>query len=607
MKSTTLPTRSEVARELTWNLESVYASNADWEADFAKVTAMIPELAAFQGKLCDSDESLLSALSLRDKIGQIMGKLYVYANMRMHEDTMVATYQALAGRAGTLHVSLAAATSFMTPELLAVEPARLAGFTKNNTALGVYQHEFDDLNRLRAHVLSTEMEQLLAEAAEVGQIPERVFEMLNNADLKLPIIKDENGQDVQLSHGNYASRFLESHNREVRKAAFEGMHSTYNALRNTLASNYGGQVKSNIFFARARKYGSSLESALGPANIPVSVYDNLVTTVSANLPKLHRYLNLRKDLLELPDLRICDLYVPMVKEVDYKISHDDARAKCLEALSPLGQEYIESLKRGFESRWVDVVENKGKRSGAYSWGSFGTYPFMLLNWQESMDSMFTLIHEAGHSMHSFFTRKSQPYCYGNYTLFVAEVASICNEMLLTDYLMKHTDNRALKMYIINHALDGFRGTLFRQTLFAEFERDAHAAAEAGESLTPELLCGIYKKLNEKYYGAVVTLDDLIEIEWARIPHFYSSFYVYQYATGIAAAVALSQQIIKEGQPAVDRYLRFLSGGSSRDSLDLLKDAGVDLSSPAPIQQALDVFENYIAEFEKLAATQSVGT
>lgn len=605
MNSQTIPMRSELATADTWDLASIYASNADWEKDFAKVTAMIPKLAAFKGTLCKTGKNLLDALTLRDKIGQIMGKLYVYANMRMHEDTTVAEYQALAARASTLQVSISAASSFMTPELLATPSSRVQNFMKRSKELRVYKHEFEDLDRQRPHVLSSEMEALLAEAGEIGQVPGNVFEMLNNADLKLPKIKDEQGREVQLSHGNYASRFLESQDRDVRLAAFNGMHGAYNGLRNTLASNYAGQVKSNIFFAKARKYGSSLEAALGPGNIPSSVYDNLVGTVDKNLPKLHRYLELRKRLLGLQDLRIADLYVPMVKEVDYNISHAEARQKCLEALAPLGPDYVNALRKGFDSRWVDVHENTGKRSGAYSWGSYGTHPFMLLNWQDKMDSMFTLIHEAGHSMHSFLSRKTQPYCYSSYTLFVAEVASICNEMLLTDYLLKNTDDRNLKMYILNHALDGFRGTLFRQTLFAEFEREAHARAEAGEALTPELLCKIYKDLNQKYYGAVVTLDDLIEIEWARIPHFYSSFYVYQYATGISAAVALSKQILAEGKPAVDRYLRFLSGGSSEDSLDLLKGAGVDLSNPDPIQAALDVFEGYLAEFEKLAAQQPV--
>lgn len=602
--TSTIPQRSELSREDTWALETVYASDAAWEAEFKKVGKMIPKLLAYKGKLCKSGKNLQEALFLRDQIAEILGRLYVYANMRLHENTTEASYQALASRAATLNVSFSSACSFMTPELLAMPDSKLSGFMRRNKELRVYQHEFDDLHRQRPHVLSSEMEQVLAQAQELAQGPERVFEMLNNADLKLPLVKDENGRDVQLSHGNYAARFLESRDRGVRQAAFAGMHGTYKQLQNTLAANYAGQVKSNIFFAQARKYGSSLEAALAPANIPVAVYENLVSTVETNLPRLHRYLALRKKMLGVDDLRISDLYVPMVKELDYKVDYSQARQECLAALAPLGSTYVGSLQKGFKQRWVDVHENQGKRSGAYSWGAYGTAPFMLLNWQDSMDSMFTLIHEAGHSMHSYLTRKNQPYCYGNYTLFVAEVASICNEMLLTDYLLKNTDDRSLKMYIINHALDGFRGTLFRQTLFAEFEKEAHARAEAGEALTPELLCSIYKGLNQKYYGAVVKLDDLIDIEWARIPHFYSSFYVYQYATGISAAVALSRQILAEGEPAVKRYLRFLSSGSSKYSLELLHDAGVDLFSPKPIQQALDLFEDYIAEFEQLAGQSS---
>ncbi|MBX9687312.1 MAG: oligoendopeptidase F, partial [Candidatus Obscuribacterales bacterium] len=556
MSKHTLPKRSDVARNDTWDLESVYPNLSAWEADFAKVTALLPKMAEFKGEFTKSGDKLLSALKLRDEIGRTFGKLSAFANMRLHEDTTVAAHQSLTGRVGTLGVQLSSTMSFMTPELLALPSATLAEFVAGTSGLSLYQKEFDDLERDRPHTLSTEMEQLLAQAGEMAQVPDGTFEMLNNADLKLPKVKDESGRLVQLSQGNYGARFLESRKAGVRKAAFDAMFGTYNGLRNTFASLYSGQVKANMFYAKARKHRSSLEAALSGNRIPTSVYDNLLNTVDANLPKLHRYLRLRKKLLRMKNLRICDLYVPMVAGVDYEIGFEEAKEKCLAALAPLGPEYVSALRKGFEARWVDVRENQGKRSGAYSWGSYDTAPFMLLNWQDSMDSMFTLIHESGHSMHSFYTRKNQPYCYGNYTIFVAEVASICNEMLLTHYLLENTTDKALRMYIINHALDGFRATLFRQTLFAEFEKQAHAHAEAGEALTPELLCSIYKKLNEKYYGDVVKLDDLIEIEWARIPHFYSSFYVYQYATGLSAAVALSQQIIKEGKPAVERYLRF---------------------------------------------------
>lgn len=606
MNDQTLPKRADLPVAMTWNLESVYKTNNDWEADFSKVTKMLPKLAAFKGKLTKTGKNLLDALKLRDEIGSLVGKLYCYANMRFHQDTTDAIYQALADRADKLSTDVSAASSFITPELLATPSKRLTGLLARSKELRVYEHEFDELDRQRPHVRSAEIEAILAQAAELASGPDKVFQMINDADLKLPKIKDTaTGKEIQLTHGNYASFFLEHSDREMRRAGFEGLHRTFSEMRNTMAANYAAQVKTNVFFAKQRNYGSAREAALGPVNIPTSVYDNLLATVDKNLPKLHRYLELRKKLLGLADLKPYDLYVPMVEGVDYKVSYEDAVDKCLESLAPLGDKYVAALRKGFADRWADVMENEGKHSGAYSWGSYNTHPFMLLNWQPTMDSMFTLIHESGHSMHSYLTRKSQPYCYGSYTLFVAEVASICNEMLLAHYLLKTTQDRSLRMYIINHVLETFRTTLFRQCLFAAFEKEAHEKAEAGEALTPDLLCQIYRDLNQKYYGAVVDVDGLLEVEWSRIPHFYNSFYVYQYATGMSAAVALSSQILTEGAPAVKRYLDFLSSGSSKYSLDLLQGAGVDMSSPEPVQKALDVFEQYIGEFEKLSAAAPV--
>ena len=595
----TLPKRGDVHKDHTWNLESIYTTDAEWEADFARIVAMLPEARAYEGRLGDSGSVLLEALTRRDNAYEIWGRLFVYANMRMHEDSTNSTYQGLADRATTLANDLNTATAYMTPEILALPQERIDAFLAETPDLQLYRHALDEINRQRAHVLSSEMEALLAQAAELGNAPEHVFEMLNNADLKLPIVADESGQQVRLTQGNYVAKFLESHDRNVRRAAFEAMMGTYRSFRNTLAATYSAQVKRDIFFARARNYQTSLEAALDPNNIPTSVYDNLVAAVDQNLPKLHRYLSLRKRLLGLDDIHMYDLYVPMVREVDYKVAFDEAKERVAKALAPLGATYVEPLTQGFASRWIDVYENEGKRSGAYSWGSYGTQPFVLLNYQESMDSMFTLAHEMGHSMHSYFTWETQPFPYSSYTLFVAEVASTLNEALLTHYLLQETTDRALRMYIINHALETFRTTLYRQTLFAEFEREAHARAEAGEALTPELLSSIFKGLNDKYYGAAVTVDDLIENEWARIPHFYSSFYVYQYATGISASAALARQIIDEGNPAVERYSRFLSSGSSDYSINLLRDAGVDLSTPQPIQQALDTFAGYLDQLEAL--------
>jgi oligoendopeptidase F len=595
----TRPKRSEVKIEDTWALETIYPTNEAWEADFQRVSAMQPGLAEHQGHMGDSARSLLEALKRRDEGGEILGRLFVYAYMRLHQDSTDNTYQAMADRVTTLANDINTATAYQTPEILAIPQERLDAFLREEPGLQVYRHMLDEITRERPHILSAEMEALLAQAAEVGNAPERVYEMFSTADLKLPSVRDAEGNDVQLTQGNFVSHFLEGRDRDVRRNAFEAMFGAYQSYRNTMAALLGAQVKRNIFFARARKYDSSLHAALDPSNIPVSVYDNLIATVNNNLPVLHRYLRLRKKLLGLDDLHMYDLYVPMVPEVEYKVSYAEAQQQVAQALAPLGEAYVAVVQQGLSSRWVDVYENEGKRSGAYSWGSFGTNPFMLLNYQNTMDSMFTLAHEMGHSMHSYFTWQTQPYPYSSYTLFVAEVASTLNEALLTHSLLQTTTDKALRMYIINHALETFRTTLYRQTLFAEFERDMHAQAEAGEALTPEALNGIFKRINDTYYGPVVNVDELIANEWARIPHFYSSFYVYQYATGISASSALAHQILTEGQPAVDRYLRFLRSGSSDYSINLLRDAGVDLSSPAPIQEALDTFGRYLDDLEAL--------
>ncbi|HEX8996694.1 MAG TPA: oligoendopeptidase F [Ktedonobacterales bacterium] len=594
-----LPKRSEIPTELTWNLSAIYPTDAAWEAEFARVVALMPDVAAFAGKLGESAQTLLEAFTLRDSAGEALGKLFVYAHMRLHEDSANSTYQALADRVTTLANDFNSATAYMTPEILAIPQERLDGFLASEPGLALYRHQLDEITRERAHVLTAEMESLLAQAAEIGSAPERIFEMLNNADMKLPLVHDEHGELTQLTQGNYGARFLENQNREVRREAFEAMLGTYNKYRNTFAATLSSQVKRDIFFARAHKYNTSLEAALDPLNIPVSVYDNLIATVDANLPLLHRYLRIRKRTMQLDTLHMYDLYVPLAREVEYSVSFQQAQERVAAALAPLGQDYIEPLTQGFRSRWIDALENEGKRPGAYSWGSFGTQPYVLLNYQESMDSMFTLAHEMGHSMHSYFTWRTQPYPYSSYTLFVAEVASTLNEALLTSYLLQRAEDPALKLYVINHALETYRTTLYRQTLFAEFERDAHTRAEAGEALTPELLSAVYKGLNDKYYGPEVEVDNLIEIEWARIPHFFSSFYVYQYATGISASAALASQILSEGAPAVQRYKRFLSAGSSDYSINLLRDAGVDLSTPQPVQAALDTFGHYLDELEAL--------
>lgn len=594
-----LPKRSEIPTEMTWNLSAIYATDALWEAEFTRVSGLLPGIAAFAGRLGASAQDLLDALTTRDQAGEALSKLYVYAHMRQNEDSANSFYQALSDRVSTLANEFSATTAFFTPEILAIPQERLDSFLQSEPGLALYRHQLDEITRVRPHILTAEMESLLAQAAEIGSAAERVFDMLNNADIKLPLVHNEDGAETQLTKGNYLPSFLENQNRDVRREAFEAMQLTYAAYSNTFAATLGAQVKRDIFFARAHKYSASLEAALDPNNIPVSVYNNLISTVDANLPVLHRYLRTRKRVMGLDTLHMYDLYVPLAKEVEYKVSYEQSQARVAAALAPLGEDYTNPLKQGFGSRWIDVLESQGKRSGAYSWGTFGTQPYVLLNYQESMDSMFTLAHEMGHSMHSYFTWGAQPYPYASYTLFVAEVASTLNEALLTHYLLQQAEDSALRLYIISHALETYRTTLYRQTLFAEFEREIHARAEGGESLTPELLSSIFKGLNDKYYGPEVEVDDLIAIEWARIPHFYSSFYVYQYATGISASAALASQILSEGEPAVRRYKRFLSSGSSDYSINLLRDAGVDLSTPAPVQSAIDTFGHYLDELEKL--------
>ncbi len=598
----TVPPRSEIPVEMTWDLESIFATDSLWEENFTFVSQQIPKLRDLQGSLMQSAQGLNQALRLRDQAAEVLGRLLVYATMRFHEDTRRVEYQALSDRAMSLAAEFNQATAFFVPEILSIPPERLEKYFTEEPALALYRHQIDEITRMRPHVRSAEVEQTLAGFTELAQGPDRTFEIFENADLPpfMPVITDEAGNEVQLTTGNY-NLFMRSENRAVRQAAFDGLHGTFQKFQNTLATNFSNQVKKNLIYARERRYDSALAAALDENNIPTSVYTNLISTVNANLPALHRYLALRQKILKLDGgQHIYDLYAPLVAEAKVEIPFDEARAKVVQALGPLGAEYTAELDKGMRSRWIDVYENQGKRSGAYSWGSYGTHPFVLLNYQGQLDDMFTLAHEMGHSMHSFFTRASQPFPYADYTIFLAEIASTLNEALLTHYLLQTTEDKTVRAYVINHYLDGFRATLFRQTMFADFELQAHQRAEAGESLTPELLCSIYKTLNERYYGdGGVVVDDLVAWEWSRIPHFYSSFYVYQYATGIAASSALARQIVSEGQSAVDRYLRLLRSGSSNYSIDLLREAGVDMTTPAPVEAAIAEFDRYVGEMESL--------
>ncbi|WP_349410273.1 oligoendopeptidase F [Pseudalkalibacillus sp. SCS-8] len=593
-----LPKREEIPVKDTWDLEAIFETDEVWEAEFKKIKELIPQIDQYQGKLGESADVLYEALQLQNEITMRLGKLYTYAHMRYDQDTTNSFYQGLNDRASSLATETSSHLSFIVPEILSLEESIIRSFVEEKEELKLYEHMLDEINRSRPHVLSQKEEALLAGVSEVTNSSSNTFGMLNNADMKFPTIKDENGEEVEITHGRYI-RFLESDNQEVRKNAFEAMYGTYDKFKNTFASTLSGTVKKDNFNARVRKYDSARQAALDSNNIPEQVYDNLVKTVNDNLHLLHRYVRLRKKALELDELHMYDLYTPIVKDAKMEIPYDEAKELVLKSLAPMGEGYVDIVREGYEKRWIDVQENVGKRSGAYSSGAYGTMPYILMNWQDNVNNLFTLTHEIGHSVHSYYTRETQPYPYANYSIFVAEVASTCNEALLNDYLLKNTEDKKKKLYLLNHHLEGFRGTVFRQTMFAEFEQLIHERAAEGEALTPELLTKLYYELNEKYFGEDIIIDEEIGLEWARIPHFYYNYYVYQYATGFSAAASLSKQILEEGEPAVERYLEFLKAGSSDYPIEVLKKAGVDMTSSKPIEDALSVFEEVLDEMEKL--------
>ena len=595
----TITERKDTDPRYHWKIEDYFKTDADWEAAYTALEAAIPEITAFSGKLADSADTLLACLQKNEALSLRLDHLYTYASMRLHEDSANAFYQGLASRAELLLIRYSAAVSFLTPELLAIPEEKLTAFRQEKAAdLAVYDHFFHSLLRQKAHTLSPTEEHLLAKTAELGGAPQQIFTMLNDADIRFPSIHTTDGEELELTKGRYIT-FLESPDRTIRQQAFQNLYSVYMAQKNTLAATYAASVKSDVFFAEARSYGSAMEMALADDNIPLSVYDTLIDTVHQNLPLLHRYVSLRKRELGVDELHMYDLYVPLVPDADIKIPYAEAKKTVTEALAVMGEAYGNALTHGMESGWIDVYENKGKRGGAYSWGSYGVHPFVLLNHNDTINSMFTLAHEMGHALHSYFTWEKQPYLYADHKIFVAEVASTCNEALLMQHLLKTTTDRTMRKYLINYFLEQFRGTLFRQTMFAEFEKITHSMAEKGEPLTWEGMNQIYHDLNVAYFGDDLVIDPEIDIEWARIPHFYNAFYVYQYATGYSAAIALSEKILKEGKPAIDAYLDFLSKGSSEYSIDLLKGAGVDLSTAAPIENAMQLFKELLDEFETL--------
>lgn len=588
--------RADVPAENTWKLEDLFPDLKAWDQEYEEVRQLAKKAAQFQGKL-HSAEAIGNCFKLEDELSLKAERVYVYAHLHHDEDTAEPTYQGLSQKAKKLGVEVSESLSFVTPEILALPDQQLDAFI-DDPKLADYRFTLQEMKREKAHVLGKTEEAILAQVGNLAQAPQTIFGMLNNADLKFPKIKDENGKEVELTHGSYI-QFLESPYREVRERAFKAVYDTYAKNKNTIASTLSANVNKNIFYSRVRKYPSVLEMSLYGDNIPKEVYTNLIDTIHESLPLLHRYIKLRKKLLGVDELHMYDLFAPLVDEYKMDIAYEDAKKQTKEGLKPLGKDYLASLQKGYDERWIDVYENENKRTGAYSWGAYGTHPYVLLNHKNNLNSMFTLAHEMGHALHSYYSDNALKYRDAQYTIFLAEVASTTNEALLMDYLLNKSTDPKEKMYLLTYYADQFRTTVFRQTMFAEFEKIVHERAEQGESLTPQLLSEIYYDLNVKYHGPGMKVDKDIEMEWARIPHFYNSFYVYKYATGFSAATSFSKQILEEGQPAVDRYLGFLKSGGSDYSINILKKAGVDMSSPQPIREAMSVFEEVITEMEKL--------
>lgn len=592
------PRREEVDVRDCWRMEDLYSSDQAWEEDVRILQEELKGFAGYQGRMGASAGILLDALRAQDELSLRMERLYVYASQRSHQDMGNAFYQDMADRAQILMVQVGDGTSFVEPELLEIPGEDWQRFLEEEPGLALYRRYMEEKQRKKAHILSKEMEGVLARASEMGQSSQNIFMMFNNADLRFGMIRGEDGTEQELTQGRYV-QFLESRDRRVRREAFERLYAAYDSFRHTLAATFSANVKQELFFARMRAYGSAREAALDQAAIPVSVYDRLIETVRSHLPDMYRYVRLRRERLGLEELHMYDLYVPLVERPGREYTFDQAKEIVKEGLAPLGEEYIRLLDEGFSGGWIDVYENQGKRSGAYSWGAYGTHPYVLLNYNGSLDHVFTLAHEMGHALHSYYSDKAQPYVYAGYKIFVAEVASTCNEALLIHHLLEKAEDENEKAYLINHFLDQFKGTLFRQTMFAEFERTVHEKVQEGEVLTAENLCQIYYGLNEEYYGPDMAIDRAIEMEWARIPHFYNAFYVYQYATGFSAAIAISSKILAGEPGIVEKYKRFLSGGSSMDCIDLLKICGVDMTSEEPVENALRVFGEYLAKLEKI--------
>lgn len=597
MSEERIPERSEQNPEYTWAIEDIYADDSLWRADLEKLKAMPERLIAFKGKLSESGNTLLEFLTLSDEISVLCDSLGNYAQRKCDEDTANSVYQAMTGQLTNVYVEINSVLSFGTPELVSVSDVRMEELYTEAPGLELYRTHLDRIRKQRHHILSDAEEKILALSGEMAQSPENIYSMFSDADLKFPDATDKDGVKHQVTHGSYIP-LVQSKDRTLRKSAFESMYHTYDNFKNTCAATLSAQVKALNFYAKARKYNSTLEAALSDTDVPTEVYYNLINAVHENMHYMYDYVKLRKKIMGLEELHMYDLYTPVVPDFDMKITFEQSKEIVFKALELMGKEYLAILKEGFENRWIDVYENQGKTSGAYSAGA-RVHPYVLLNHKDTLNCMFTLAHEMGHAIHSYLSNKNQPVIYSNYVIFVAEVASTCNEALLMQYLLKNTEDKREKAYLINYFLEQFRTTLYRQTMFAEFELKINEQIANGETLTADSLNKLYHSLNELYFGNDIVIDSEIDLEWARIPHFYYDYYVYQYATGYSAAIALSQRILSEGETAVKDYIKFLSGGCSKDPISLLKGAGVDMITSKPVSDALKLFGELISEMEQL--------
>ena len=590
--------RKDIDVKDTWNLESIYANNELWEEDYAALEKDAAEFAKLKGAIEADVSKIPAVLDAYYGLHRRLSKLSVYARMRFDQDTADSTYQTMAAKIGSLGVKIGAASAFVEPEILSYSKEQLEAAEKENERTAYYGRKIEEMLRGQEHTLDAEKEELLAAAGDMAEAPDDIFSVLMNADMKYPDIVLEDGTHLPLTNSTYIS-YMESPDRAVREGAFKTLYGQIASLKNTFAAIYRGNLKQAKFYAQSRKYSSARAMYLADSNVPESVYDNLLSAVHEALPMMYRYVAVRKKVLGVDKLHMYDVYTPIVAAQNQTYEFEQAKQMVLEALKPMGEDYLSHVREGLENRWIDIYPNKGKKGGAYSWGCYDSQPFILLNYTKNLDSVFTLIHEMGHSIHSYYSRTAQDYAYSDYKIFVAEVASTCNECLLMHDLLKKTTDKEQRKYLLNHYLDSFKGTLFRQTMFAEFEKNAHEYCAQGKPLTAEALSQMYLELNQKYFGPDMEKDEEIAYEWMHIPHFYTPFYVYQYATGYSAAVALSAKILKEGKPAVDAYMSFLKGGESKDPIDLLKMAGVDMTTEKPVADALALFGELVTELETL--------